>query len=236
MSLQQSPVRGGRVALLAGGLAVLLVGVFAAAGQLARKVEPTESLAAAPTTPPTTAAPTTPSAKAVPTVPAVTPSRNPRRQPDVDRGKSLDEGIFVEIAVGWTRVQAYASGMSLLSWDRGAAAFFSVSVNPMPSRPLLRPDATSFAETQGIHGFRAGPVRALPLPNLNVVEAASISFTGRRRMDDATYSLSGECVRLRGDPAVNDVSLSICWAAYVQDLDTVRAEVQQMISSAAGSI
>jgi hypothetical protein len=234
MSLQQGPASGRRVALLAGGLAVLLVGLFAAAGQLARKVEPTESLAAAPTTPPATAAPTTPSAKAVPTAPAVTPSSNSRRQQDVDRGISLHYGLFVEVAKGWTRVSPFDAGW--VSWDRGAAAFFSVSLHPLPSRPLLRSDATSFAKTQDIYGFRAAPVRTLPLPNLNVVEAASISFTGRRRMDDATYSLSGECVRLRGDAAVNDVSLSICWAAYVQDLDTVRPEVRQMISSAAGSI
>jgi len=43
-------------------------------------------------------------------------------------------------------------------------------------------------------------------------------------------------VRLRGVPTVNDISLSVCWAAYGQDLDTVRVEVQQMIQSAAGSI
>ena len=147
----------------------------------------------------------------------------------------MDHGIFVEVADGWTETTDYL-GLALRSWDRGAALVIYVFTNPLPSRPLLRSDATSFAEKQGIYGFRAGPVRDLPLPNLNVVEAASISFTGRRRMDDATYSLSGECTRLRGAPETNDVSVSICWTAYVQDLDTVRAEVQQMIGSLAGSI
>jgi hypothetical protein len=76
----------------------------------------------------------------------------------------------------------------------------------------------------------------IPPPNRNIVEAASISFTGRRRQDDVTYSLTGECVRLRGAPETNDVSISVCWAAYVQDLGTVRPEVQRMIASAARSI
>jgi len=231
MSLQDSPVEGGRVALLAGGLAVLVVGVFAAGGLLVRQAEPSGPQSVAAPAPSTTSAPAT----TAPTAPAVTPSRNPRRQPDVDRGKPLDHGLFVEVAGGWTVTTDYV-GLRLVSWNRGATFAIYVSTNPLPSRPLLRSDATSFADKQGIYGFRAGPVRALPLPNLNVVEAASISFTGRRRMDDATYSLSGECIRLRGAPEVNDVSLSICWAAYMQDLDTVRAEVQQMIASVAGSI
>jgi hypothetical protein len=106
----------------------------------------------------------------------------------------------------------------------------------MPSVPLLHPDAKAFADYEGIYGLRVGRARKMPLPNLNVVEAASIGFTGRRKAGDATYSLAGECVRLRGAPTVNDISLSVCYAAYAQDLDTVRVEVQQMIASAAGSI
>jgi hypothetical protein len=51
-----------------------------------------------------------------------------------------------------------------------------------------------------------------------------------------TYSLAGECVRLRGAPRTNDISISVCWAANVQDLGTVRPEVQQMIASAAQSV
>jgi hypothetical protein len=230
MSLQQSPAGGGTVALLTGGLVVLVVGVFAAGGLLVRAAGPSS-----PSSAPSTIPAQPPATTTAPTAPAVTPSRNPRRQPDVDRGKPLDHGIFVEVADGWTVTMDYL-GLRGQSWSRGAGLQIYVLSNPMPSRPLLRPDATSFAETQGIYGFRAGQVRALPLPNLNVVEAASISFTGRRHLDDATYSLSGECVRLRGAPEVNDVSPSICWAAYVQDLDTVRAEVQQMIASAAGSV
>jgi hypothetical protein len=236
MSLQESPVSGGRAALLAGGLAVLLVGVFAAGGLLARKTEPAEAQAAAPTTPSTTAAPRAPSAKAVPTVPAVTPSRNPRRQPDVDRGTPIDHGVFVEIAADWKKVSSFAYGLDLASWDRGAGASFFVRTRPMPSLPLMRQDAEGFAADQQLYGFQAGRARVLPVPNRNIVEAASITFTGRRRMDDLTYSLGGECVRLRGAPETNDVSLSVCWAAYVQDLDTVRPQIQRMIASAARSI
>ncbi len=195
MSLQQGPVGGARVTLLTGGLVVLMLAVFAGAGILVRKSEPVTSVAPA-------------ASKA----PEVTPSRNPRRQPDVDVGKPLGNGVFVEIAKGWTQGKADYRSMRALYLDRGAVAVFYAGINPMPW------------------------VRKVPLPNLNVVEAASIGFTGRRKKGDATYSLGGECVRLRGVPTVNDISLSVCYAAYAQDLDTVRVEVQQMIASAAGSI
>lgn len=76
----------------------------------------------------------------------------------------------------------------------------------------------------------------MPPPNLNTFDAAAVHFTARRTWDGITYSLVGECVRLRGLPAVHDVSASICWAANVQDQDTVRPEVQQMIASLTGSI
>jgi hypothetical protein len=219
MSLQQGPVGGARVTLLTGGLVVLMLAVFAGAGILVRKSEPVTSVAPA-------------ASKA----PEVTPSRNPRRQPDVDVGKPLGNGVFVEIAKGWTQGKADYRSMRALSLDRGAVAVFYAGINPMPSLPLLLPDAKAFADYEGFYGLRTARVRTLPLPNLNVVEAASIGFTGRRKKGDATYSLGGECVRLRGVPTVNDISLSVCYAAYAQDLDTVRVEVQQMIASAAGSI
>jgi len=230
MSLQQNPVGGGKAALLTGGLAVLLVGVFAAGGLVVRTVKPTAAPVAAGAT---TTAPTT----TAPTAPPVMPSRNPRRQPDVDRGTPVDQGVYVEISDGWTTDNSFTYRLDLSSEDRGGAFVLEVQDRAMPSSlPLLRPDAEAFADVQQIYGLRSSRARALPLPNRNVVEAGSISFTGRRRMADATYSLGGECVRLRGAADTNDVSLTICWAAYVQDLGTVRPEVQKMIASAARSI
>jgi hypothetical protein len=222
MPLDGDPVSGPKVVLLAGGLVVLMVGVLAAAGALAR---PADAPAAA-----------APTATEVVTAPAVTPSRNPRRQPDIDRGIPLARGVFVEVAEGWRHQTPGYMTMRAISFDRGASATFSVSQHPVASAPLLRPDAEAFTELDDLYGVRFGAVRSLPPPNRNIVEAASLGFTGRRTVDDVTYSLSGECVRLRGAPAVNDVSVSICWAAYVQDLDTVRPEVKQMIGSVAGSI
>jgi hypothetical protein len=226
----QTPASGRTSALLMGGLAVLLVGVFTVGGLLAQRVEPaSQTLAAAPSAPPVAPSTTAPQ-------PTVTPSRNPRRQPDVDRGKPIDHGVYVEIAPGWTTAFEFTFELDLVSWDRGAAATFYVQTRPLPSRPLILPDAAAFAEHQLLHGYKPGRPRVLPVPNPNIVEAVSVSFTGRRRMDEVTYSLYGECVRLRGDPETNDVSLSVCWAAYVQDLETVRPEVQRMIASAARSI
>jgi hypothetical protein len=227
MSLEQSPVGGGKVALLTGGLVVVMLAVFAGAGVLARNAGDTPVASQTPTEKPATA---------VPKAPEVTPSRNPRRQPDIDSGTSLDSGVFVQIAKGWTPRKPDGLSIRAVSDELGAVAVFSVTPNPMPSVPLLHPDAKAFADYEGIYGLRVGRPRKLPLPNLNVVEAASVGFTGRRKEGDATYSLTGECVRLRGAPTVNDISLSVCYAAYAQDLDAVRVEVQQMIQSAARSI
>jgi hypothetical protein len=223
----QAPLSGGKVVLLTGGFVMLVLAVIAAAGLLVRTAEPADSPAAA--------APVE-SLTVSPTAPGVTPSRNPRRQPDIDRGTPISFGIYVEIAEGWDRETAYGSMMRATSFGRGASLTISLSRHPLPGGPLLRPDAEGFAGSDQIDGVKLGAVRSLPPPNLNIVEAASISFTGRRTVDDITYSLSGECVRLRGAPAVNDVSASICWAAYVQDLDTVRPEARQMIASLARSI
>jgi hypothetical protein len=226
-----------------GALAVLLVGVFIAGGLLAQRVEPSsQTLTAAQSTTP--ASSTTPAQSATPapsattpaSQPAVTPYRDPRRQSDIDRGRPIDSGVYVEIAHGWKIAFEFTYELDLVSWDRGAAMTYYVQTHPLPSMPLLLPDAAAFAQSQLLHGYRAGRPRVLPNPNPNVVEAASVSFTGRRRMDDVTYSLYGECVRLRGAPDTNDVSLSVCWSAYVQDLGTVRPEAQRMIASAARSI
>jgi hypothetical protein len=208
-----------RITLLSGGLAALLVGLFAVVGHLTPNTEPE-----------------TRAELKEPRAPRVTPSRNPRRAPDVDRGTPVQRGVFAQVADGWTKVQSYGFTLNLVSWDRGAAFSLVGSERPVTSVPLLRPDALAFAEMQQLYAVRTGPVRAVPLPNRNLVEAAVIGFTGRRKMDDLTYSLSGECVRLRGAPDTNDVSLSICWSAYVQDLETVRPEVQQMINSIARSV
>ncbi|MGW6197152.1 hypothetical protein ACWF0M_13495 [Kribbella sp. NPDC055110] len=80
------------------------------------------------------------------------------------------------------------------------------------------------------------PVRAAPPEAATPGPTTPGPATGRRRQDDVTYSLAGECVRLRGAPETNDVSISVCWAAYVQDLGAVRPEVRQMIATAARSI
>ncbi|RZT15466.1 hypothetical protein EV649_6259 [Kribbella sp. VKM Ac-2569] len=227
---QQNPASGRAVALLTAALAVLLVGVFMLASQLTHQ----QVRAASPEK--TTLKPTRPKATAHEPAPSVTPSRNPRREADVDRGTPLGQGVFVEVANGWTTVHSFTNGLEVTSWDRGADATFSLSPRPMPSLPLMLPAAKAFADEQAIYGFQAGRARALPPPNGNILEAVSIGFTGRLRQDDVTYSLAGECVRLRGAPKTNDVSISVCWAAYVQDLGTVRAEVQRMIGSAARSI
>ncbi|WP_427886262.1 hypothetical protein ACQHIV_26905 [Kribbella sp. GL6] len=210
-----------RAVVLSGGLAVLLVGLFAAAGQLTPRAEPV------------------PESRARfndPRPAQVTPSRNPRREPDVDRGRPISDGVFIEVADGWKRVSSGPFTLALVSWERGAAFVLTGSTRPVTSVPLLRPDAEGFAQTMELYGVRIGRVHPLPAPNRNIVEAAAISFTGLRKLDDVTYSLSGECVRLRGAADTNDVSVSICWSAYVQDLGTVRPEAQRMIASVARSI
>ena len=210
-----------RIALLALGLLVLVVGLFAGAGVLVRQTD-------------TSAQPV--AVRATPTPAEVIPSRNPRREPDLDVGTPVEEGVFVQIARGWTKQTYDQLGVRVTSFERGAEARFYVVTNPVTSLPLLRPDVDAFAETQDLRDVRYGRAVSVPPPNLNVVEAARISFTGRRTEDDLVYSLAGECLRLRGAPTVKDVSVSICFAAYVQDLDTVRAEVRQMTGSVARSI
>jgi hypothetical protein len=226
MSPQQSPLSGLKTALLTGGFVVLVLAVFAVGGLLAGKAESADRPAAGPPAE---------SVAVSPTAPAVTPSRNPRRQPDTDRGTAIAFGVYVEIAAGWDQETTYGTMARATSFDRGASLTVSLSQHPVSGSQLLRLDAEAFAQPDQIHGVKLGAVRSLPPPNLNIVEAAAISFTGRRTMDDITYSLSGECVRLLGG-AVNDVSVSICWAGDVRDLDTVRPEARQMIASLAGSI
>jgi hypothetical protein len=228
--LPRNPASGRTVALLTAALAVLLVGLFMLGGQLIDEPAPVRAVADEPVTAPPspTSAPPSPNSE-------VTPSRNPRLEPDVDRGKAVGQGIFVEVADGWTQ-RAYSNNLEVTSWDRGAAGSVWLSLRPVPSLPLMRTDASAFADTQQIYGFRAGRARVLPPPNRNIVEATSLAFTGRRRDDGVTYSLAGERVRLRGRPETNDVSISFCWAAHVQDLGTVRPEVEGMIASAARSV
>lgn len=236
---QQSPLSGTRVVLLVAGLVVLMLGLFAGAGLLLPDARPTaQGTQPARTTEPTQTPEGQATAEPTPTEPGaseVTPSRNPRRAPDVDRGKPLKHGMYVEVPPGWSEVRSDLLGLRLES-SEGASAAFYWTKNPLPSMPLLRPDAQAFAELQELHGVRVGAAESLPPPNLNIVEAGRVTFTGRRSMDDVTYSLAGECVRLRGRSTVNDVSVSICFAAYVQDLEVVRAEVRQMIASVARSI
>ncbi|TDO57500.1 hypothetical protein EV651_111226 [Kribbella sp. VKM Ac-2571] len=226
---QQNPASGRTVALLTAGLAVLTVGVFMVGGRLVQEPEPVQA-AAHESIPEPTGQPTPQP------VPTVTPSRNPRLEPDVDRGTPLGHDVFIEVVRGWTTEHVFTNTVELSSWDRGAYAAFVLSARPVSSLPLLVPDAEGFAGDQSIYGVRTARARAVPAPNRNIVEAASIGFTGRRREYDVTYSVTGECVRLRGAPQTNDISISICWVAYAQDLGTVRPQVQRMIASAARSI
>jgi hypothetical protein len=239
MALQQSPVSGTKVGLMVGGLVVLVVAAFAGAGFLvpdpgpsASRPSATAPATTAPTPTPTTATATPDSVEATPTV---QPSRNHRREPDADRGTPIDHGVWVEIAKGWQKESTDYLGLRVYT-DAGSAAAFYISTNPVGSGPLLRPDAEAFADTHRLHGVQVGAVTWLPAPNLNIIEAGRISFTGRQTIDQATYSFGGECTRLRGAPAVNDVSVSICFVAYQEDLDAVRAEVRQMVASVARSI
>jgi hypothetical protein len=236
MALQQSPLNGAKVGLMVGGLVVLVVAAFAGAGVLVPDPGSTSSrpTAAAPattaTTPPAIATP-----ESVQATPTVQPSRNHRREPDADRGTPIDHGVWAEIAEGWQKESTDYLGLRVYT-DGGSAAAFYISTNPVGSGPLLRPDAEAFADTHRLHGVQVGAVTWLPAPNLNIIEAGRISFTGRQTIDQATYSFGGECTRLRGAPTVNDVSVSICFVAYQEDLDAVRAEVHQMIASVARSI
>lgn len=222
--MQQSPMGPGRVALMTGGLVVLTLGVFAGADLLVSDAGSADQPAVASSTVPELAPP------------SVTPSRNPRRQPDVDRGTPLDRGVFVLVAKGWrqTSPDPYL-GIEVTSDGRGRAAFY-LSRNPVESASVLPMDASAFAEGEGLHGVRVGAVRRLPVPNPNLSEAARVGFTGRRTVDGVTYSVVGDCTRLRGAPSVNDVSVSICFMAYVPEDAAVRTEVRRMTASVAQSI
>jgi hypothetical protein len=227
MSMQQSPMGPGRIALMTGGLVVLTLGVFAGADLLTRNAGSADRPAVASSTVPELAAPS---------APVVTPSRNPRRQPDVDRGTPLDRGVFVLVAKDWrlTSPDPYL-GIEVTSDGRGKAAFY-LSTHPVESASVLPMDASAFAEGEGLHGVRVGAVQRLPVPNPNLSEAARVGFTGRRTIDGITYSVVGDCSRLRGAPSVNDVSVSICFMAYVPEDAAVRTEVRRMTASVAQSI
>jgi hypothetical protein len=226
MSMQQSPVGRGRAALMTGGLVVLTLGVFAGADLLVRDAGSADRPAVASSTVPELVAPN---------APVVTPSRNPRRQPDVDRGTPLDRGVFVLVAKGWREISPDYLGIEVTSDGRGKAAFY-LSTRPVESAAVLPVDASAFAEGEGLHGVRVGAVRRLPVPNPNLSEAGRVGFTGRRTVDGVTYSVVGDCTRLRGAPSVNDVSVSICFMAYVPEDAAVRAEVRRMTASVAQSI
>jgi hypothetical protein len=210
---------------MTGGLIVLTLGVFAGADLLVSDAGSADQPAVASSTVPELAPPS---------APVVTPSRNPRRQPDVDRGTPLDRGVFVLVAKGWRETSHYL-GIEVTSDGRGRAAFY-LSTNPVESASVLPVDASAFAEGEGLHGVRVGAVRRLPVPNPNLSEAARVGFTGRRTVDGVTYSVVGDCTRLRGAPSVNDVSVSICFMAYVPEDAAVRTEVRRMTASVAQSI
>jgi hypothetical protein len=126
-------------------------------------------------------------------------------------------------------------GIEVTSDGRGKAAFY-LSTHPVESASVLPMDASAFAEGEGLHGVRVGAVQRLPVPNTNLSEAARVGFTGRRTIDGITYSVVGDCSRLRGAPSVNDVSVSICFMAYVPEDAAVRTEVRRMTASVAQSI
>lgn len=175
----------------------------------------------------------TPSATSV-TPAEVIPSRNPRRDPDVDRGIPINYGVFIEIPFTWRRESA--DGVLVTSLGRGAAQFF-VSNHPVASAGLLRPDVQGFADTAGLEAVKLGSVQQLPPPNFNIGEAVQISFTSSYTDDDSVIQqLSGACTRFRGVAAINNVSVSICYVSRSAVLDAVRAEVAAMTASVARSI
>jgi hypothetical protein len=164
----------------------------------------------------------------------VTPSRNPRQDPDIDRGTPIDYGVFIEIPLTWKRESLY--GVVVTSLGRGAAAFY-VSNNPVPSAGLLRPDVQAFAEVAAIEAVKPGAVQKLPLPNHNIAEALQLSFTGSYTDEDGvSQQLLGACTRFRGVATINDVSVSICYVSRSTALDVVRADVAAMTASVARSI
>jgi hypothetical protein len=204
----------------AAGAAVLLVG-----GLLIRYAgTPAERASDAPTPPATTSV----------TPAEVVPSRNPRQDPDVDRGTPINYGVFVEVPLTWGPESV--DGVVVSSLGRGVAAFF-VSNHPVASTGLLRSDVQGFADTAAIGAVKFGAVRQLPLPNRNISEAVQLSYTSSYTDDDGVLQpIVGACTRFRGVATINDVSVSICYASRSAALDVVRADVAAMTASVARSI
>jgi hypothetical protein len=157
----------------------------------------------------------------------VVPSRNPRRDPEVDGGVPINYGVFIEIPEGWERESF--NGVRVTSEGRGAAQI-TVSNHPVPTAGLLGPDAETFADMMVLDNLKLGAEQQIPPPNLNTFDAARISFTSQYVEDGVTYRFAGACTRFRGLPAVNDVSVSVCYFAYAENLDAVRAEVTASIA------
>jgi hypothetical protein len=176
----------------------------------------------------------TPTPEAASVTPAeVVPSKNPRRDPEVDAGVPINYGVFVEIPEGWERESF--NGVRVTSTGRGAAQI-TVSNHPVPTTGLLVADAQAFASMMVLDNLVLGPEQQTSAPNLNSFDAAVISFTSHYVEDGVTYRFAGGCKRFRGLPAVNDVSVSVCYFAFAESLDAVRAEVTAMTGSVAGSI
>ena len=209
----------------AGAVAVLLVGglIIRYAGSSSSSDQTVSG--PAPTTPTLTAQ----SSRAA----EVVPSKNPRRDPEVDGGVPINYGVFVEIPQGWQRESF--NGARVTSPGRGAAQI-TLSNHPVQTAGLLVPDARTFAEMMVLDNLELGVEQKTLAPNLNTFDAAAISFTSHYVEDGVTYRFAGACTRFRGLPAVNDVSVSICYYAFAESLDAVRAEVAKMTASIARSI
>ncbi len=209
----------------ASAVAVLLVGalIIRYAGTPAERASdpPTQTVSS-----PTTA--TQPSRAA-----EVVPSKNPRRDPEVDGGVPINYGVFIEIPAGWQRESF--NGARVTSPGRGAAQI-TLSNHPVQTAGLLVPDARTFAEMMVLDNLELGVEQKAFAPNLNTFDAATISFTAHYVEDGVTYRFAGACTRFRGLPAVNDVSVSICYFAFAESLAAVRGEVAKMTASIARSI
>jgi hypothetical protein len=213
--------------LIAGGtvFALLVVGglIIRYAGAPAERASdpPTQTVSA-----PTPAAQPSSAAEVI-------PSKNPRRDPEVDGGVPINYGVFVEIPEGWERESF--NGVRVTSTGRGGAQI-TVSNHPVQTAGLLVPDAATFAEMMVLDNLELGVEQKTFAPNLNTFDAATISFTSHYVEDGVTYRFAGACARFRGLPAVNDVSVSICYFGYAESLDAVRGEVAKMTASIARSI
>lgn len=211
--------------LLAAGtaFAALVVGAL-----IIRYAGPSSDHTAGPQPTASTTTPTQPASAA-----EVVPSKNPRRDPEVDGGVPINYGVFIEIPPGWQRESF--NGARVISPGRGSAQI-TLSNHPVQSAGLLVPDATTFADMMVLDNLKLGAERKTLAPNLNTFDAATISFTSHYVEDGMTYRFAGACTRFRGLPTINDVSVSICYYAYAESLDAVRAEVAKMTASIARSI